>query len=212
MNTKVIDLSYILKKEDLTRKELLSRVFAVLPCNGYHKNTANYSFTCPDKKTLCIFDPITCTVEIDDNIEATCRLTNFLELIAAGQHYIANALVWIYHNHKPTLKETPIVLQHRNYWSIDLFPKARADHEAIERLYIFTYAESDYGLFEALKGIYGTVSINSYETYNGLVMFDCLGDKYLVDLNAKALASTNTARFAKLEERLMEGNKVWNLQ
>lgn len=149
MTTRVLDLSYLNNDNDLTWSEILNRIFVMLPYYGYHRNSdRECSFTCPDKRTLCIFYPGYRTVEVDWNLESVMQFKVTLSYITEGLAYCKDFLNAWYKEKEPVPCDVKNLTEETKPAA---FPKYAVFEKAPAHMSVFSYQGSVKDVVDALK-------------------------------------------------------------
>lgn len=159
MTIRVLDLSYLNSNNDLTWSEIFNRIFVMLPHYGYHCNgDREFSFTCPDRRTLCVFNPYARTVEVDWNLEPVMQLKATMAYFTEGLEYCKGILnAWYVEDPTPcSLKD--IVEDGKPA----IFPKYAADEEPAVRTIALSYSGSITSIVDAMKSNYKSVNVARY--------------------------------------------------
>lgn len=192
MTTKVIDLSYLQSKTDLTWNEIFNRIFIMLPYYGYHCNgDREFSFTCPDRHTLCVFNPYAKTVEVDWNLEPVMQLKATMAYFVEGLEYCKGMLNAWY-----TEDSTPCAL--KDIVENDkpaIFPKYTVDEEPTIRTTALSYSVCIESIVNVMKYNYKSVNVARFLSNTDIIELTGCDDKkkavcrFVVDKHAKVLVT-----------------------
>lgn len=208
MITKVIDLSY-LYDNDLTLSEILNRILIMLPRYGYHRNTdREFSFTCPDNRTLCIFDPCTKTVECDWNPKAVTQLKATMYYIVEGLVCCKSFLnVW-YDVKNPVPCSIVDIVEDKKP---DAVPSRVIEKKCSMRTYALSYSESISDIVDAVRANYAQANVCRYVEDTNVVEVTGLNSRrkavcrFVIDKSTKVLISDNESHINILRDYLNRG-------